>query len=88
MKSKIMELRIFDHKRSKNKLGNGSVPCIASDRWLQFPSVSSIYSRDGELILLKVMTKDKNKKDKIICNLVITREDLLEAINSVKSPIK
>ena len=57
-----------------------------SGRWLKFPAGSSGHFKDGEYILMKVMTKGKNGKDKIICKLVVTREDLLDAINSVRCP--
>jgi len=56
--------------------------------WLKFPPVSSGNFKDGEFILLKVMTKDKNNRDKIIYKLVVTRENLLDEINSIKSPSK
>ncbi len=88
MKSKITEIPISYLTRSKNRLGKGAVPCVATGRWLEFPPVSSGHFKEGEFILLKVMTKDKNNRDKIICKLVITRENLLDAINFTGSPLK
>jgi hypothetical protein len=86
LKSKITEIPISYLTRSKNSLGKGADPCVASGRWLKFPAVSPGHFKDGEFILLKVMTKDKNNSDKIICKLVVTRKNLLDAINFVKSP--
>lgn len=68
------------------RLGKRAVPCMVSDRWLKFPSVSSGHFKDGEFILMKVMTKDRSGEDKIICKQVVTRENLLETISSIKSP--
>lgn len=88
MKSKVTEIPISFRTRSKNSLGKGAVPCLVSGRWLKFPAVSSGHFKDGEYILMKVMTKGKDGKDKIICKLVVTREDMLKAVNSIQSPSK
>ncbi|MBI5604274.1 MAG: hypothetical protein HY879_13075 [Deltaproteobacteria bacterium] len=88
MKSKIIGIPISYLTRSKNRLGKEAVPCVASCRWLEFPPVSSGHFKDGELILLRVMTKDKSNRDKIICRLVTTRENLLDVINSIIRPSK
>ncbi len=64
MKSKIIEIPISYRIRSKNRLGKGAVPCVVSGRWLKFPAVSSGDFKEGEYILMKVMTKGKNGKKK------------------------
>jgi len=86
LKKKVSEIPITHHTRLKNRLGKGAVPCLASDRWLQFPEVSSGHFKAGEFILLRVMAKGKNEKEKTICRLLVTREDLMEGINAVKGP--
>jgi len=70
--------------RLKNKLGKGAVPCQVSERWLKFPAESAGHYGGGEFIFLEVMTFDKNEKQRKLCELVVTREDLLSAINGVK----
>ena len=88
MKSKIDVIPISLYTLNKKKLGKGSVPCVDSNRWLQYPPKSWGVFTHGEYITLKVMTKGKNKEDKMICNLVVTREDLLDAINSTERHIE
>ena len=82
MKDKIRKIPISYHTRLKNQLGKGSVPCKVSDRWLKFPSDSSIFD-DGEYIIMDVMTT-KDDKHRKICELIITKEDIIEAINRIK----
>jgi hypothetical protein len=84
MKNKIIKLPISSHTRLKNTLGKLSVPCIVSPRWLKFHSESSGPFEEGEYVIMDVMTSDKNDKDKKICELVITKEDILSAINAIK----
>lgn len=71
-------------KRLRNRLGKYAVPCVVSERWLQFPKKSGGHFRDGEFIQLSVMTKDQDDEPRKLCDLVVTREDLLKAIGFVK----
>jgi hypothetical protein len=61
------------------------VPCIVSNRWLQFAESGAGPYREGEYIRVDVMTNTGDTPRKI-CELVVTREDLLRAINNVKRP--
>lgn len=84
MEKKVIRIPINSMTRLKNKLGKGAVPCQVSDRWLKFPAESSGHFGEGEFIVLDVMTLDKNEMQRKICELVVTREDLLSAINDVR----
>ncbi|HBA71222.1 MAG: hypothetical protein A2X82_17660 [Geobacteraceae bacterium GWC2_55_20] len=84
MEMKVVRIPINSMTRMKNKLGKGAVPCQVSDRWLKFPAESAGHFGEGEFITLDVMTLDKNERPRKICELVVTREDLLSAINGVK----
>lgn len=84
MEKKVVRIPINSMTRLKNKLGKGAVPCQVSDRWLKFPTESAGHFGGGEFIVLDVMTLDKNESQRKICELVVTREDLLSAINGVK----
>lgn len=88
MKKKIIKIPISTHTRLKNRLGKGAVPCMISERWLKFPSEGAGPFEEGEYLVMNVMTTDKNEKDRKLCELVVTREDLLEAINAIKKPKK
>ena len=85
MEKKIVKIPISPLTRYKNRLGKNAVPCVVSNRWLKFPVKSGGHFEDGEYISLDVMTLDKDEKPKKICELIVTRESLLSAINGVKN---
>lgn len=59
-----------------NQFGQGYVPCEVSNRWLQFSEYT-----DDRWIPISVMTLDKNEKPKKICELILSKEDVLRALN-------
>lgn len=61
------------------RYGNGFVPCEVSERWIQFPSKVE----DERWIPINIMTKS-NDKDVKLCELIISKKDLLRAISSFK----
>ncbi|MGH7183616.1 MAG: hypothetical protein ACREJN_16795, partial [Nitrospiraceae bacterium] len=79
----VIHLPIKGYQRAKNQVGRHAVRCTVSGRWLQFPKQGSIYCEEGELMRLHVMTEGRDEKDRIICELVVTREDLLRVIAAV-----
>lgn len=87
MSDNIQDFPISFSQRRKNKLGPLHVECKVSDRYLRFREKSSTL-QDGEYIIIDVMTTqtDINKPYKL-CEVIITREDLLEALNHI-SPKK
>ena len=85
-KNKIIKFPIGYQQRIKNQMGQGYVPCMVSERWIQFPKRSGGDFPDGEFIGISVMTKGDNGKPRKLCDLVITREDIIRAINSVEKP--
>ena len=83
MKNKITKIPISYDTRLKNQLGKGAVPCLVSERWLKFSTESSLL-QDGEYVSVDVMTKDKNDNQRKICELIIKKEDIVDAIQSIK----
>ncbi len=67
----------------KNERGKTSVSCQISDRWIRF-SEESTKLEGGEFISLDVMTLGSDEKEKKICELVVTREEILEALSNIK----
>lgn len=67
-------------------MGPRCVECKVSGRYLQFSPDSSIMT-DGEYITVSVMAMpfDEEKSSKKICEMVITREALFEALTHVKA---
>lgn len=88
MKKRPIEFPINNAERRRNRLGKHSVPCLASERWIEFPKRSAGSLEAGELIKLSIMTGSGNQQEekRKICDLVVTREALLKAIDTVKNP--
>lgn len=85
-KEKIIKFPVNYSQRIKNQMGKGYVPCVVSGRWLQFPKKSCGRFHDGEYIEVSVMTTGADDKPKKLCDLIITREDILNALSSVEEP--
>jgi hypothetical protein len=83
MKNKVVKIPISASQRWKNRFGRYGVPCMISQRWLQFSETSSAFA-DEEAICLDVMTIDSEDKPRKICELVVTREDLMKVLNSIQ----
>lgn len=83
---KVVRFPITYSQRKTNQMGAGYVPCVVSDRWLQFPSESAGHYDEGEFISVSVMTLGSDEKPKKPCDLAVTREDLVRAMSSVKDP--
>lgn len=65
-------------------MGPLTVECQVSGRCLKFHENSSVL-QGGEFITVDVMSMqiEDDKKPRKICDLIITREDLLEALEHV-----
>jgi hypothetical protein len=73
MKDKVIKIPISSTQRWKNRFGRYGVPCMISQRWLQFSETSSAFA-DEEAIFLDVMTIDSKDEPRKICELCITRK--------------
>lgn len=84
MSNKIVKIPISYSQRRKNILGHLAVECQVSGRYLKFHEKSSIL-QEGEFITVDIMSApiEDDKKPHKICELIITREDLLEALKHV-----
>lgn len=83
-KNNLIDFPVKSYQRRKNVLGPRAVECIVSGRWLQFPEQGSAYIRAGEVLHINVMTNADGENDRKLCELMITRENLLKAIEAVK----
>lgn len=82
----VIPFPVKSFQRQKNKAGRHAALCIVSERWFQFPERGGGPIQLGEPLQISVMTKDRNGNDKKLCELIVTREDLLRAIAAVKPP--
>ena len=63
--TKIIKFPITHWQKHKNEKGPGFVPCMVSERGLQFPDKSAGHYVGGEFIEISVMTR----AFKILCQL-------------------
>lgn len=82
--NKIKQFPITYSQRRKNSLGPLHVECQISGRYLKFYKNSSML-QGGEFITLDVMATptEDGKASKKICQMIVTREDLIEALNNI-----
>jgi hypothetical protein len=83
MKNKVVKIPISSTQRWRNRFGKYGVPCMVSGRWLQFSETFSAFA-DEEAIWLNVMTIDSEDRPRKICELCVTREDLMKVLNSIQ----
>jgi hypothetical protein len=80
----VIPFPVRGFQRQKNEAGRHAALCIVSERWLQFPKRGGSPLQIGEPLTIRVMTKNSEGKDRTICELIVTREDLLRAIAAVE----
>ncbi len=86
MTDKPIEFPIHEAQRRRNRLGKKAVACLASERWIKFPKKSAGSLEAGEVIKLSIMTGSDAAGSRKVCDLVVTREALLSALEAVKNP--
>lgn len=84
MDTKIKKFPISYSERRKNMMGLLCVECQVSGRYLRFHEKSDVL-KAGEFITVDVMAmqNEEDKPAKKICELVITREDIMEALKHI-----
>jgi len=73
-------------RRWRQTHGDFAVPCIVSGRWLEFSQDGSTKLPEGEAITLTVMTEGESGDPRKLCELIVTREDLISVLNLVEKP--
>jgi hypothetical protein len=83
----VRRFPIGGFQRWRNALGKRAVPCIVSNRWLQFPEKSDHFEDgeypDGDYVFVDVLTTTSGGTHKKLCTLCIAKTDLLAAIGEV-----
>jgi hypothetical protein len=79
----VIQFPVSYSKQYKNRLGKQAVPCQVSDRWLRFNETSTV-APAGEFLVLDVMTGSVDTGSRKLCQVVFTRDALLEALSSVR----
>ena len=71
-------------KRDRLNLRKYRVPCQVSERWLQFPEIAHPL-QGGDFMMIDVMTLGSDEKERKLCELVLTKQDLLGMIEQVET---
>ena len=71
-------------RRKRLNLRKFRVPCQVSERWLQFPKTTSALNA-GDFMAVDVMTIGSNNKARKLCELILTKQDLMKMLEQVKS---
>jgi hypothetical protein len=74
-------------RRWRAKHGDFAVPCIVTSRWIEFSQVGSTPRPEGEAIKLAVMTDGSNDEPHKICELIVTREELLRVLALIEKTV-
>lgn len=83
MSDKMIKFPISYSQRRKNIMGPLAVECQVSGRYLQFHENSAMVD-SSEFITVDVMTMpDSDQRTRKLCELIITREELLEALKHI-----
>lgn len=86
MNDKVMKFPITYSDRRRNQLGPLTIGCEISGRLVKF-NKKSHNCKVGDLIYLEVFPEqdpdNPGKKTRRICELVLTREDLLKALEHI-----
>lgn len=71
-------------RRERLNVRKYRVPCQISDRWLQFPETAHPLN-GGDFMRVDVMTLGADETERRICELVLTKQDLLRMIEQVET---
>jgi hypothetical protein len=78
----VTRFPIRGDQRWKNRLGKRAVACIVTMRWLQLPEKSNALE-DGHFMFVDVMTSTDGKDARKLCQLCISKEELLATLGEV-----
>jgi hypothetical protein len=73
-------------ERWRRKHGDFAVPCVVSGRWLEFSQGGPVRIGEGEALTISVMTEASGERPRKICELIVTREDLIDVLALTEKP--
>jgi hypothetical protein len=72
--------------RAGTRRASLTVPCHVSERWIRFVEREQYEVLDEDLLHVDVMTLDDDDAPYKLCELIISRGDLLRAVAAVGDP--
>lgn len=73
-------------ERWQQRHGDFAVPCLVSGRWMEFSQEGSTRLPEGEALVVSVMTEGTSEQAKKLCELIVTREDILKVLALIERP--
>jgi hypothetical protein len=70
----------------RRRHGDFAVPCVVTSRWLQFSESGTVRIGEGEALTISVMTEGSDDRQRKICDLIVTREDLIDVLALIEKP--
>lgn len=80
MSGKIIQIPVTYEQRKINEHGEGYVPCLVTNKWLQFPETAMHEIN----IPVKLMAQEDDEEPIQLSELFLSKADLLRAINAVQ----
>lgn len=80
MTTNVIPIPITYNQRKLNEYGEGYVPCLVSDQWLQFPE-TAVHEIN---IPVKIMEETEDGQPFEVGELFLSKSDLLRAVHAVK----
>ena len=62
---------------------DGKAVCVVSSRWLQFPQTATMVY-DAPYMFVDVMTMSSDEREKKICQLALSKDDLLQILQRIE----
>ncbi|MHB8919409.1 MAG: hypothetical protein ACYC3N_00040 [Halothiobacillus sp.] len=84
MSDKIKYFPIDTARRDRLNLRKFRVPCQVSLRWLKFPKVAHNL-QVVDFMQIAVMTIGADDRERKICELILTKQDLLQMIEQIET---
>lgn len=84
MNDNIRRLPGMQNRRRRLDISTGIVRCQVSDRWLQFPR-SGPHEQRGTLLVVDVMTAGRDDEGRKLCELILTKQDLLAVLAAIQT---
>jgi hypothetical protein len=75
-------------QRWRAKHGDFAVPCVVRGRWWEFSQRGSARIMEGEAITLTVKTEGADEQPRKLCELIVTREDLMRVLGIIDARVK
>lgn len=80
MSGKVIQIPVTYEQRKLNEHGEGYVPCLVTNKWLQFPETAMHEIN----IPVKLMAQEDDEEPIQLSELFLSKDDLLRAINAVQ----